>query len=133
MNITILYIYIERERGRFIRRPLDRGATRLRRICYILYPLSYVSFPVSCILYPLHPCILAFTSFYSCILYAAGCILYPGFSHLDVGVWPQNRPDYHHLASSLSLGSLQGGSQNSSKFQPVPRTLQNHKNGAQGL
>ena len=42
----------------------------------------------------MHPCILAFTSFYSCILDAAYCILYPGswmlyvgFSILDSAIW----------------------------------------------
>ena len=54
------------------------------------------------ILYPMYPCIiLALTSFYACILYAACCILYPGFSHLDVGVWAQKHPDYHPLGSLL--------------------------------
>ena len=41
---TYIYIYIYI----YIRRPLDRGATRLQGICLILHPPSYVS---------LHPCI----------------------------------------------------------------------------
>jgi hypothetical protein len=47
----------------YIRRPLDRGATRLRRICCILYPLSYVS---------LYPCIYILL-----FLYPACCRSYP--------------------------------------------------------
>ena len=46
----------------YIRRPLDRGATKLRRFCLFLHPVSYAS---------LYPCI--FVSFYACML--ACCIL----------------------------------------------------------
>ena len=53
----------------------------------------------------MHPCILAFTSLYSWILDAACCILYPGFSHLDVGVWPGNRDNTTTGAWYLDSGS----------------------------
>ncbi len=39
----------------------------------------------------------------------------------------------HHLGVCSQPGSLQGGSQNSSKFQPVPRNLQNYQNAPQGV
>ena len=66
---TLVYIYIYI----YIRRPLDRGATRLRGVCLILYPVSSAS---------LYPCI--FVSFYACMLVC--CILYPvSYSQQSVG------------------------------------------------
>ena len=112
------YIYIYIYAG-----PSLEGPRGCEAFALILYPESYASF---CILYPMYHCILAFTAFYSCVLYAACCILHPGFSHLDVGCQSVARDltKYHQLCGpGRPKGSQLGprgcpGLQKATKMRP---------------
>ena len=84
-RFTLVYVYIYIYIYIYICRHLERGATRLQRICCILYPLSYVSLHS-------HPSIPA-----SCMLQVVSCILDPpsGIEEcgLGTGVLPPTPSD----------------------------------------
>ena len=101
-----------------IRRPLFRGATRLRRISSILYPVSSVSFI-------LHPGF--FVSLYSCMVDVALCILHSAASNLAVDSAALDRPVTTHRAGTLDLGLPQGSHENSSNFKPIPGHQKSNK------
>ena len=72
--------------GDQIRRPLERGAIRLRRSESILYRLSCISIPVSLYIYPVY------------------YILYPGSPIMDTGLGLPNLQIHHH--SEVDIGFL---------------------------
>ena len=94
-----VYIYIYIVDSCIIRRPLDRGATRLRRL--VVW---------SCVLYPLHPCILRPVSFASlhpasmsacCMLHA--CFLYLGCCLHQSGWWSSTQNSHFTTAGAHHL------------------------------
>ena len=70
------------------------------------------------------PCILAFTSFYSCILDAACGILYPGLAIWMLDTGPRIKIFTLHLACNLDPGSPRGAPMPPIYLQMPPRYLQ---------
>ena len=84
----------------YIRRPLDRGATRLRGVALFLYPVSFAS------LYPasLYPCMSACCMLHACLLYLGCCIHQSG--------WWSVHPEFPlYLSGSGLFGSWCPGGQ----------------------
>ena len=96
---------------RKIRRPLFRGATRLRSISSILYPVSSVSFI-------LHPGF--FVSLYSCMFDVVLCILDSAASNLAVDSAPGNHTSYPPAGGAQDLGCLRVAMKNHQISSPSP-------------